>query len=129
MSSKNKGSRAERELFHMFHKANFAPIRVAGSGSTTIDSCDLIVGGKGRVLAIECKSTKKDRKDLKKEQIEELKNFAKKFGAEPWIAVKFNYLGWFFLSIDNLGKSSGDNPFINKEIAQNKGLSFDELIR
>ena len=57
ISNKGKGGRTERELIHMFYNTNiFMPLRVAGSGSTTLPAPDFLVGGKGRVLAIEFKS-------------------------------------------------------------------------
>ena len=56
--SKKKGTRAERELLHLLWNANFATLRTAGSGSITIPSCDLLVGKRGKVFAIECKFIK-----------------------------------------------------------------------
>ena len=128
MSSKNKGSRTERELFHMFWNAKgWSCLRVAGSGSTTLPASDLLAGNGSRILAIECKSGK-GRRDIKKEQVEELKIFSKLFGAESWIAVRFNNMSWYFLQIAQLGLSKGNNYFINPKIAQKKGISFEELI-
>jgi len=128
MSSKNKGSRLERELFHMFwDKEGWACLRVAGSGSTTLPASDLLAGNGARILAIECKSGK-GRRDIKKEQIEELKAFSKLFGAEPWIATRFNNMPWYFLKITQLGISKGDNYFVDQKLAQKKGIRFKELI-
>src|SRR3989344_8638576 len=88
----------------MFHKSSWQPVHVAGSGSATIESADLIAGKKGRVLAIECKSGKGSRY-IKKKQIEELKIFAEKFGAEPWLGARFNSTEWLFLKIEDLRES------------------------
>ena len=126
---KSKGSRTERELMHLFYSSGkFMPCRIAGSGSTPLPAPDLIVGGLNRVLAIECKSGK-GRRDIKKEQIEELKTFSKIFGAEPWIAIRFNNMPWHFLEIRHLGISKGNNYFINPKLAQKHGIKFEELIR
>ena len=126
--SKKKGSRLERELFHMFwEQKGWSALRTAGSGSTTLPAPDLLVGNGSRVLAIECKSGK-GRRDIKKEQIDELKIFSKLFGAEPWIGVRFNSLPWYFLEIKHLGISSGKNYFVNPGLAIKKGITFKELV-
>ncbi len=125
--TKQKGSRTERELLHMFHATGkFAPLRIAGSGSSPLPCPDLIVGGSNRVLAIECKSGK-GRRDIRKDQVEELKIFSKLFGAEPWIGVRFDNMPWYFLEINRLGRSKGDNYFVSPVLAIKNGIKFDEL--
>lgn len=125
---KRKGTRAERELFHMFWDNGWGCARSAGSGSTTRPSPDLLVGYKGRYFALECKSLKDTRKYFHKTEIEQLKEFADRFGAEPIIAVRFDGLGWFFFSIDNMEKTKGDYFVVSRDLAKEKGLSFDEFI-
>lgn len=128
MSSKKKGSRTERELFHMFWETGrWMPLRTAGSGSTPIPAPDLLIGNGSRVLAIECKSGK-GRRDIKKEQIEELKIFSKLFGAEPWVGVRFDNMPWYFLEIKDIGKSKGKNYFVDPKLVIEKGMKFEELI-
>ncbi len=126
--SKKKGSRLERELFHLFWETRkWMPLRTAGSGSTPIPAPDLIVGNGSRILAIECKSGK-GRRDIKKEQIEELKIFSKLFGAEAWIGARFDNMPWYFFKLTEIGKSRGKNYFIDPELAIKKGIKFEELI-
>ena len=48
MSNKQKGSKAERELYQMFIENNFRAVRVAGSGMMENTACDLIAGKKGK---------------------------------------------------------------------------------
>lgn len=127
MGSKKKGNRLERELFHIFWENSWAALRTAGSGSTTLPAPDLLIGNGFRVLAIECKSGK-GRRDIKKEQVEELKIFSKLFGAEPWVGVRFNNMPWYFLTIDKMGKSKGKNYFVDPKLAVKRGINFDELI-
>ena len=128
MSNKGKGSRLERELIKMFFDTgDFAALRVAGSGSTPLPAPDLLVGGKGKVFAIECKSGKK-RRYIDPEQINELLEFAAKFGAEPWIGVRFNNNGWHFLDVKSLHISKGGNYAVDLKLALEKGISFNELI-
>ncbi len=125
--SKAKGSRTERELINMFYDTGtHIALRAAGSGSTPLPAPDLLVGGKGRVLAIECKAGK-DSRYIKKDQISELLEFSTRFGAEPWIGVRFDRLGWQFVKIENLRISKGGNYFIDKEITTKNGISFQEL--
>jgi len=122
-----KGDRAERELIHMFFDTgNFMPLRVAGSGSTTLPSPDILVGGLGRVFAIECKSSK-NKKYIRKEQVDELVEFSNKFGAEAWIGMRFNVKGWFFIKVEDLQISKGNSYAIDLEFAQEKGIKFEEL--
>lgn len=103
------------------------PLRVAGSGSTTLPSVDLLIGGQGRYLAIECKSIKKGKKYIEKERINELKEFSKKFGAEPWLAMRFNNKPWYFLKIENLEESKS-NYVVSLELVNKKGIIFEKLI-
>ena len=125
--SKEKGSRAERELLHMFWERAWYCTRMAGSGSMPFPCPDLLAGKKGRVLAIECKSGKKTRY-VDKKQINELLEFSNGFGAEPWIAARFNNMEWRFLRPEQL-KSSGKNFSIPKEALDNEGIGFDALLK
>jgi holliday junction resolvase Hjr len=127
--SKKKGSRLELELFHLFHKSDWQPIKVAGSGSTPIEAADLVCGKDGRVLAIECKGGKKARY-IKKKQIEELLEFSRKFGAEPWLGARFNNTEWLFLNIEDLKVSkTGANFVVDLKLAKEKGIRFEDLIK
>jgi Holliday junction resolvase len=101
--------------------------RAAGSGSTPMPDPDLIVGNKKRKLAIECKSGK-DTRYLTKKEVDELVEFSDKFGAEPWIGIRFNNMDWFFVKPKDLGVSKGQNYFISKDLAVKKGITFDTLI-
>jgi holliday junction resolvase Hjr len=125
--SKAKGSRLERELLRLFWEDRWFCTRMAGSGSMPLPCPDLLAGKKGRVLALECKGGKGDkRRYITKEQIEELKEFSKGFGAEAWVAVRFDGLPWAFLEIKHLGK--GNNYHVDRKLAEKKGISFSSLI-
>ena len=128
MGSKTKGTRAERELFDMLWCAKFSTVRSAGSGSTPRPCPDLLASNGKRVLAIECKSTKKSGVYLTKKEVDELKEFCNLFKAEPWIGVRFDNMEWFFLDLDNLKKTKTNYYCINVDNAKKKGLKFDELI-
>ena len=127
MSLKSKGINAERELVHIFWAKEWACLRIAGSGSNRYPSPDVLVSNKLRRLAIECTSTKDQKKYFDKNEIESLKKFADVFGAEPWIAVKFKGRDWYFISTEDL-KETEKGFMIDVEISKTKGLLFEEMI-
>lgn len=128
MSLKSKGISYERELIHLFWKTGeWAAMRIAGSGSIKYPSADILAGNALRKLAIECKSSKSESVYIPKEEIDQLQQFATKFGAEPWIAVRFHSTLWHFISMDNL-EFTESSAVISTENIKNKGLLFNEVI-
>src|SRR3989344_8395968 len=108
MANKNKGSNAERELLHKFWSTGkWCAIRSAGSGSMKYPGPDLLVGNreKNRRLAVECKTTKKDKLYLDQHDISQLKEFSDIFDARAWFAVKFQKKDWRFLSLVDLKRT------------------------
>ena len=126
--SKRKGSRTERELFHMLWDECYAVMRAAGSGSTTKPSPDLIASDGGKVFAIECKAIKSGSKYFDEAEIQQLLLFAKQFGAEPWLAIKFDNKGWYFVDARKIEKSKGDSYVVNLPFLMKRGLVFNEFI-
>ena len=129
MSTKAKGSFAERELIHKLHDENWGIIRSAGSGSTPLPSTDIIAGNGKRVLAIECKSLKYTTKYFYPEEINQLLTFSSRFGAEPWLGIRFDRVGWFFLRPEHLEKSKNGNFNISLERAKKIGVTFESLVK
>jgi Holliday junction resolvase len=125
MANKQKGSKAERELFQMFVENSYRAVRVAGSGTMDNAECDLIAGKKGKKYCIEVKSSKKPVKYISKEQIEKFMIFSQIFGLKPIIALRFNREGWFFINPKQL-KDSGKNWVITLETARKKGKRFSQ---
>ena len=126
MGAKIKGSNAERQLLHMFYNNGWASMRAAGSGSIPIPSPDLVAGNGSRLLAIECKASKADKKYIQKHEIDQLREFAQKLGAEAWIAVRFDRTDWRFLSLGEI-EEKGKSFLIEKNKAVDMGKSFHEL--
>ena len=126
--SKAKGSDAERELVRLFWKNGWAAIRVAGSGSSSFPSPDVLASSsaKGRALAIECKSTGNTSKTISKEQLADLKEFARLFGAEPWAGIRFGANKWRFVSLAELEEKKKQT--ISHDFGDKNGLSFEELV-
>lgn len=130
MSLKGKGSRYERELLHKFwNTGSWACIRISGSGNTTLPAPDLLAGNTKRWLSIECKSVKGKSKFFYPEEIKQLIEFSSKFGAEPWLAIRFNIIGWYFLKAEKLNKTKSGNYNITLNLCKEKGLRFEELIK
>nr|MBA4404719.1 Holliday junction resolvase [Nanoarchaeum sp.] len=126
---KAKGSRAERELLHMFWDNSWACMRAAGSGSTPMPSPDLIAGNKENLLAIECKSIRSNSKNFQKEEIDQLVTFSDILNATPIIAMRFDNLGWYFLNAKELPKNKNGNYTVTLKSSQLKGIKFEELIK
>jgi Holliday junction resolvase len=128
MGRKSKGMDAERELIHLFWRTgNWTAVRVAGSGAIKYPCPDVLAGNCLRRLAVECKSSKKRRKYLTDKEVKELMIFARCFGAEPWIGVRFDGINWFFLGLNELKKTK--NGFvISEDLARKKGLLFEQLV-
>ncbi len=127
MSSKSKGSDAERSLIHLFWQAGWAAMRAAGSGSTGFPSPDIIAGRDGRLLAIECKKTIKGKKYIERREVAELLTFANILKAEPWLAVKFPKKEWLFVSAHD-AEERKKSVMVGPEMIELRGLSFEEVI-
>jgi len=129
MNTKAKGSNAERELLHKFWQTGrWTAIRVAGSGSSQYPNPDILAGNNLRKLAIECKASGSSRQYFDQEQIEALELYCSMFGAEPWVAVKFNKKDWVFFSVEDLKETEGNNFVLSEKHAASIGLTFAELI-
>lgn len=127
MNVKAKGTNAERELIHLFWSKGWAALRVAGSGSSSYPSPDVLASNAARILAIECKSSGELSRHLQKAQVEDLLKFAKMFGAEPWIGARFNDMKWAFFSVDDLKKSEKGFS-VSVKMVKEKGLTFEQLL-
>ena len=127
MSSKEKGSKAERELLELFTEQGWRAARVAGSGRNDNTFCDLIAGKTGgRGYAIEAKSSKHPRIYITKKQIEEFIVFSEIMGLKPVIAVRFNREGWHFLKPEHL-EDSGVNWVVNLKKTKIDGKRFGQF--
>lgn len=126
MSLKSKGINAERDLVHRFWEIGWACIRVAGSGSSKYPSPDLLAGNNLRKFAIEAKTTTSNIQYFDKKEIFELRDFANRFGAESWVAIKFKGSKWVFLGLEDLIET-GKFFAASKSLCERRGLSFEEL--
>lgn len=127
-NKKQKGTSAERELIHSFWSEGWAAVRVAGSGSMKYPSPDLVVSNAIRRLAVECKAVGDHKKYLKHEDVNQLLEFSQKFGAEAWLAIRFDNEDWYFFNIEDLRNTKNSNFSLDLSLAKQKALSFDEVI-
>ena len=121
---KVKGSRAERELVQMFCEAKWGAIRAAGSGISRFPCPDVLASNGQKVLAVECKSTKKPRQYFVREQIAQLREFAQRFGATPLLAVRFGSR-WCFFKIEDLEQTQNGNFVAG---LRKRSMSFSEIL-
>ncbi len=123
------GSREERELVKMLWDADCAAMRAPASGGATKKPLPDIIAGNGKIyLAIEVKSSSKDRIYINSEKIDALLEFAGIFGAQPYIGAKFTRKKWRFLTPDMLYKTRQNNFRVDLDLAFQKGLEFDEIL-
>lgn len=108
--------------------AGWTAHRIAGSGSSKYPSPDVIAGSVQRKIVIEAKKTKDKTKYFSKEEIESLRLFSKIFGAEPYIAIKFQKENWLFLSIEDLEETNKSFKATLERLKQ-IGLLFEEMIK
>lgn len=126
MSFKSRGINAERDLVHRFWEIGWACVRVAGSGSSQFPSPDLLAGNNLRKFAIETKTCSGNIQYFSKKEINELKFFANRFGAEFWVAIKFKGEKWVFLGLEDL-METGKSFAASRDLCERRGLSFEEL--
>lgn len=127
MSTKSRGSNAERDIIHKFWASGWGALRSAGSGSTSHPAPDVLASNNLRTLAIECKLTTAKSKYFSKQEVQELQLFADKFGAEPWLAVKFFRTEWYFFPAAD-SPQTGAHIVITQDYAKSFGITFDDLL-
>ena len=128
MAGYAKGAKAERELIEMFWNNGYAAMRAAGSGISRLPSVDVIAGNGKKTFAVECKAIKSGYVYLEKEEIVKLLTFSQKFGAMPYVAVRFAKDDWSFLHAGKI-QTTGTGKFkITRKIAEESGKSFEKLV-
>ena len=128
INRKAKGINGERDIVHLFWKAGWAASRVAGSGAVSFPAPDVIAGNNIRKVVIEAKVTSSASKYFSKKEIEDLIEFARIFGAEPWVSIKFPQSDWLFLNPEDL-KATPLGFSVSIRRAKALGLLFEEFIR
>ena len=123
-----KGSAEERDLVHKLWERGFAAMRAPASGGATKNPLPDVVAGNGKLyLAIEVKTTTKDKVYIDEPQINALCEFSNIFGAKPYIGVRFKYTKWLFLEPSNTPRTRNGNYKVEKDYALEKGFEIDEI--
>lgn len=91
-------------------------------------SPDIIAQKDGVNLAIECKATRDNNQYLEKREVDELIDYARRAGARPLVAVRFDRKPWRFLNPEDLDLKTA-SVGINQELAELRGLLFEELTK
>lgn len=128
MQHKKKGSNAERELLLMFFKEGFATARVAGSGSSTLPTPDIIAIKKNKGFAIECKTKAGEYLNIREEQIKELETWEKLSGHLSFVAWRLTGKKWYFLHYSKMNRTKKAFSIKKEEIIQN-GITFEDFIK
>jgi Holliday junction resolvase len=129
--SNEKGDRRERELVNALDEAGFAVMRAPASGSATErDLPDVLAGDGEEFYAIEAKSSSGQPIYLDGEEVEALLFFARNFGANPRLGVRFDREDWYFFhpGDDAVHVTDGGNYRVKKETALAAGTDFAELV-
>ncbi len=126
--NKTKGSNLERELCLKLISRGYRAVRVAGSGAMKNADCDIIAGNRKKKYCIEAKSSKKLIKYISKEQMNRFISFARIFGLEPLIALRFDRQEWIFVRPNQL-KESGKTLSMSLEKAKKVGKKFEEIFK
>lgn len=98
-----KGSKGENELGKLFDERDYAWMRQAGSGTANRELPDIAVGNGQHFIVFEVKRWGyQDYMYVTKKEVEDLIFFAEKFGAEYYIASRFNNKPWQFHKKEDL---------------------------
>ena len=101
--SGQKGSKGENELGSLFADHGYAWLRQAGSGTADRELPDIAVGNGEHFIVMEVKRWGyQDYEYVTKREVEDLIYFADNFGAEYYIAARFNRKPWQFLKKEEL---------------------------
>lgn len=124
-----KGSKEERDLVKLLWDADFAAMRAPASGGATKKPLPDVIAGNGKIyLAIEVKTTSKERIYIESQKIGGLCAFSDLFGAQPYVGIKFKYKKWIFISPENLILTKNQNYRLDLNLALTKGLELDEIL-
>ena len=129
MTMTRKGYARENELVHMLWDAGFAALRAPSSGSSTpLPMPDIIAGNGSKYLAIEAKAKRSDYIYLGEEEVQNLIEFAERFGATPVVGARFFRTDWVFFYPDQMHRTGTGKYKIDRKDVDH-GLSFEELTR
>lgn len=102
-----KGRKAERELVDLIFENNGAAVPAPASGRATKHvQPDVVAGIYDEYFAFQVKNTKEKIAYIEESDVQNLVIFSRLFGADPIIAVKFPYKGFWVDVPDNLRRTA-----------------------
>ncbi|MBN2015131.1 MAG: hypothetical protein JW778_08125 [Candidatus Altiarchaeota archaeon] len=122
MTNYQKGARFERDVVNEFWSHGWAALRAAGSGSVGQPVPDVIGVREGKIIAVECKTTRREKAYLE-EAVLKLKRFMEISNAEAYLAVKFPKKKPMFFNIKKLLREKKYNVTAN-----DKHLSLESIL-
>jgi Holliday junction resolvase len=123
MKSYAKGYRGERELLHELYRRGWAVMRAPRSGRIGIPCPDLIAIRKNRIIIIECKS-RASAFTVEEDQLDQLRDWQTRTGAEAWLGCKLSRRGWKFLTFLDVSANNGN---VGMRFLEARGITLDEL--
>ncbi len=123
----------ERDLVRLLWKKGFACMRAPASGSKVKRTIypDIVAIWRGKTLVFEVKTTEQKRTIyIPREQVEKIREFARRAGGQAFIAVKIVGQGepWKFIPIENLEHTSSGNYKVSLGLLE-KALTIRDLER
>lgn len=118
-----KGYVGERELLYKLYDKGYVVLRSPRSGRIGLPTPDIVAIKNSKVYALECKF-RNIAFIVPKEQLEQLKEWVEKAGANAYIAWKIPRKGWKFIALDDAMKNNGR---ISKKLCNLVGKDFDEI--
>ena len=126
MKRYSKGARGERELLNFLYSKGYSVMRAAGSGVNSLGP-DIIAFKEGTGLAFECKAWNKTSISIEAEKIEKLKQWESNTRMHTFIAWRMNGSGWFFISLDEMNRTS-DYYTVTRRNALSINRKVDDIL-
>ena len=126
MKRYSKGARGERELLNFLYSKGYSVMRAAGSGVNSLGP-DIIAFKEGTGLAFECKAWNKTSISIEVEKIEKLKQWESNTRMHTFIAWRMNGSGWFFISLDEMNRTS-DYYTVTRKNALSINRKVDDIL-
>ena len=121
---KRNASNYERDLLRRLWDLGFVAFRIAGSGSSSYPSADVIAVKSGKVYVFEVKTTRSNRVYINQSQLWELEKILSE-GIDVFVAVRFigSLREWRLLKLQDVL----EHGKVSIELAKEKGMRIEEL--
>jgi len=111
MTNYSKGAKGENEIGELFAEEGYVWMRAPGSGTGNRCLPDVILGKNGHTIVLEVKRADGDEKYIylqkteEKDEVGDLMHFAEEFGADYYIAYRFDRGRWHFVLREEMKKN------------------------